>query len=111
MRLNDIFTCPYHEGTGGYEDCCDCSGDRLCTDNPESDDYAEYRRHRAIELEIREKEERAALRQQRINADREEKERKERKIKLAKYRLEKGLILPQYKERVLKEIEELSSML
>lgn len=27
-----FYVCPQHQGTGGYESCCACTGDRLCTE-------------------------------------------------------------------------------
>jgi hypothetical protein len=26
-----FYVCEHHQKTGGYESCCECDGDRLCT--------------------------------------------------------------------------------
>lgn len=32
---DDFYVCPQHWKTGGYETCCLCKGDRLCTEAKE----------------------------------------------------------------------------
>jgi hypothetical protein len=32
----DFYVCDHHQGTGGYEECCECDGERLCSQNPNS---------------------------------------------------------------------------
>ena len=28
----EFYVCPQHQSTNGFESCCSCTGDRLCTE-------------------------------------------------------------------------------
>lgn len=32
MEDEEFYVCDHHTGMGGYESCCDCDGDRECTE-------------------------------------------------------------------------------
>ena len=34
INLEDgqFYVCEHHQETGGYEDCCSCDGERVCTE-------------------------------------------------------------------------------